>query len=335
MFVPVVNQKQEPLMPTTCSRAARWIKSGKATGFFKKGLFCVRLNRKPSDNRRQQIAVGIDPGSKREAYTVKSESHTYLNVLSETPGWVKDAVEKRRNARRARRQRNTPCRKNKHNRSRSPFPPSTKSRWQLKLRICSWLKQLFPVSAFVVEDIKARTWKGAKKWNKSFSPLEVGKKWFYHELSVLASVQTRQGYETKELRDVLGLKKSSSKMSDKFECHNVDSWVLANSVVGGHIKVDNKSMLKLVPFQFHRRQLHVFQPASGDKRRKYGGTRSLGLKRGSLIIHTKYGLSYVGGSMKERVSLHCLETGKRLTQSAKVYDCVFKAYCSWRSFNIV
>ncbi len=49
MFVPVVDRNQKPLMPTTSSRARRWIKSGKATGFFKKGVFCIRLNQEPSD----------------------------------------------------------------------------------------------------------------------------------------------------------------------------------------------------------------------------------------------------------------------------------------------
>ena len=31
MFVPVIDRKQHPLMPTTPSRARRWIKSGKVS----------------------------------------------------------------------------------------------------------------------------------------------------------------------------------------------------------------------------------------------------------------------------------------------------------------
>ncbi|MEH1956490.1 RRXRR domain-containing protein [Nostoc sp.] len=60
MFVPVVDQNNRPLMPTTPSRAKRWMKSGKATPFFKKGVFCVRLNQEPSNRNTQPIAVGID-----------------------------------------------------------------------------------------------------------------------------------------------------------------------------------------------------------------------------------------------------------------------------------
>ena len=336
MFVPVVDYNQKPLMPTKPSRARKWIKSGKATGFFKKGVFCVRLNQEPSDRKTQEIAVGIDPGSKREAYTVKSQAHTYLNVLSETVDWVKLGVKHRREMRRSRRFRNTRYREARFgNRNHKKLPPSTKARWDLKLRVSKWLTKLFPITLFVVEDIQAKTKKGQKKWNKSFSPLEVGKKWFYTKLLDLGKVWTKQGYQTKELRDSLGLKKSRSKLADKFECHNVDSWVLANCAVGGHSIPDNKEILKIVPLQLHRRQLHAFQFESGGIRRSYGGTRSLGFKRGSLVKHKKLGLCFVGGTSKDRISLHNLETGKRLTQGSKVEDCQFKTYLSWRTGGVV
>jgi hypothetical protein len=66
MFVPVVDQNQHPLMPTTPARAKRWLKNGKATHFWKGGIFCIRLNAEPSARETQPLAVGIDPGSKRE-----------------------------------------------------------------------------------------------------------------------------------------------------------------------------------------------------------------------------------------------------------------------------
>ena len=47
----------------------------------------------------------------------------------------------------------------------------------------------------------------------------------------------------------------------------------------------------------------------------------MGLTRGTLVRHIKFGLCYIGGTLKERVSLHSLLTGKRVTQSAKVTDC--------------
>ena len=330
MFVPVVNQQQEPLMPTTPSRAKRWIKSGKATPFFKKGIFCVRLNVEPSNQETQEVAVGIDPGSKKEGFTVKSLAHTYLNIQTDAVTWVKDAVEIRRNMRKARRSRNTPCRINRQNRKRGGLSPSTKARWQWKLRICNQLKRIFPIEVFVVEDIKAKTFKNKIKWNTSFSPLEVGKNWFYTELEKLGKVELKQGYETKELRDLLGLQKIKEKTAEVFEAHCVDSWVLASSWVGGKVP-DNKQLLLVTSLRLHRRQLHKLQPEKDGIRKLYGSTRSLGFKRGSLVKHPRYGITYVGGNSKNRISLHSLKTGQRLCQNVKVEDCKFLSYNSERS----
>ena len=208
------------------------------------------------------------------------------------------------------------------NRKMGSLPPSTKARWQWKLRVCDWLGRMFPISGFIVENIKARTM-GKRKWDASFSPLEVGKAWFYEELRKRGILETRQGWETKGLRDVLGLKKSGSKLADKFECHNLDSWVLANALVGGHSNPDNNALIKLVPLQFHRRGLHMFQPSKGGLRRSNGGTRSLGFKRGSLIWNVKLGLCYVGGTTKGRLSLHDPNDGERLTKAAKLSETRF------------
>lgn len=331
MYVPVVDKNNKPLMPTKPSRSKKWIRSGKATPFWNKGIFCVRLNVDPSDNNLEPVVVGIDPGSKKEGFTIKSESHTYLNIQADAVTWVKDAVKTRREMRRTRRSRKTPCRKPRFNRKRGGLSPSTKARWQWKLRICWWLKRVYPITDFVVEDIAAVSKKGQRRWNKSFSPLEVGKKWFYTELEKLGNVHTLKGYETKELRDGYGLKKSSNKLSKVFEAHCVDSWCLANWYVGGHVTPDNKEMLCIIPLRFHRRQLHSLQPSKGGVRRPYGGTRSMGFKRGSLVNHPKYDNCYVGGTSKERISLHSVESGKRLCQNAKVEDCKFLTYNIWRT----
>jgi hypothetical protein len=333
MFVAVVDKDNRPLMPTKPSRARRWIKSGKATPFWNKGIFCVRLNVEPKERETQEIVIGIDPGSKKEAFTVKSDTHTYLNIQTDAVTWVKDAVKTRREMRRGRRFRKTPCRKPRYNRKRGGLAPSTKSRWQWKLRICLWLKKIFPITDFVVEDIAATTKKGKRRWNVSFSPLEVGKLWFYAELSKLGTVHTKKGYETKALRDGHGLKKSSNKLSNDFSAHCVDSWILANWYVGGHIEPDNKDVLFVTPLRFYRRQLHAFQPAKGGIRRPYGGTRSEGKKRGAYVKHPKYGVCFVGGTSKGTISLHSLTDGKRLTQNAKSQDCKHLAYASFRTWR--
>jgi hypothetical protein len=263
-------------MPTTPARAKRWIKSGKATPFFSKGVFCVRLNVEPLNRKYQPIAVGVDPGSKREGFTVKSKAHTYLNLQTHAVDWVKDHVETRRNMRRARRFRNTPCRQNRKNRlaNKERLAPSTKARWQWKLRICKWFASIFPITVFVVEDIKAKTWKNARKWNVMFSPLEVGKQWFYSELRQIANLEARSGNDTYVERQARTLKKSKNKLSNKFDAHCVDSWVLANWYVGGHTVPDNTRLIEVVPLEFHRRQLHRLQHQVGHIRPRYGGTKA-------------------------------------------------------------
>jgi len=319
VFVPVVDKNQVPLMPTKPSRARRWIKEGKATPFWKKGVFCVRLNVEPSSRKTEPVVVGIDPGSKKEGFSIKSEAHTYLNLEADAVTWVKEHVKQRRQMRKARRFRKTPCRTNRSNHSIGGIPPSTKARWGWKLRICRWLKKLYPITHFVVENIKAWTKRGKRKWNKNFSPLEVGKQWFYRELNRLGHVITKQGFETKEIRGRLNLPKD----------HWIDAWCLAYSQVGGALP-DNRNILGITPLRFHRRQLHALQPSKGGIRRPYGGTISLGFKRGSWVKHPKWSLCYVGGFLKDRLSLHSLVDGKRLTQSAKPEDCKFLTYSSWR-----
>jgi len=182
----------------------------------------------------------------------------------------------------------------------------------------------------VVEDIKAKTIR-KRRWDASFSPLEVGKQWFYAELSKLAPVETKSGWETKELRDAFGLKKIGNKQAEVFEAHCVDSWVLVNWWTGQHIKPDNKRLLCVTPLRFHRRQLHRLEPDKGRVRRSYGGTLSHGFKRGSLVKHPKWGLAYVGGWLKGRISLHSLADGRRLCQNAKPSEVQFLAFNSWRT----
>ena len=318
-------------MPTTNKNANKLIGRGRALRRFNRGIFYIVLKDRAT-GYTQPIAVGIDPGAKKEGFTVKSKEHTYLNIQADAVTWIKDAVEVRRMMRRGRRQRKTPYRQCRSNRNINSvwLPPSTKARWQWKLRIANWLLKMFPISVFVVEDIKAEPRKGQRKWNASFSPLEVGKKWFYSEIEKIGKVELKRGFDTDKIRTELGLKKSKSKLSNKFEAHCVDSWCLAYSNVGGDSKPDNTNLLLVTPLRFHRRQLHYLQPSKDGVRRNYGGTMSLGLKRGSLVKHKKHGIVYVGGTMKDRISVHSIETGKRVAQNVKVADCKFLTFNSWR-----
>ena len=87
----------------------------------------------------------------------------------------------------------------------------------------------------------------------------------------------------------------------------------------------------------HRRQLHRLQASKGGERKPYGGTRTLGYKRGTVIAHKKYGVCTVGGFDRKRqtISLHAYRTNKRLTQGARVRDCRTLTWVAFRSWLVV
>lgn len=319
-------------MPTSPARVRLLLKNGKAKPYWNKlGIFCIILNREVEPNN-QQIAIGIDPGSKFEGWSVVGTKYTVLNGMSEAPTHIKKAVEVRRNMRRARRHRlwRREARFNNRLRNREALPPTTRARWLAKLRILVQLKKIIPISDVVIEDVCAATKKGCKRWNSNFSPIEHGKNWLYREIEKLElKLHLRRGYETKELRDQFELKKSSQKNKKTFSSHAVDAWVMAASVSGA-LKPSWTGLFYWIPIRLHRRQLHAFQPAKEGIRRPYGGTRSMRLSRGTLVRHVKHGLTYIGGTAKERVSLHSLRSGKRVTQVAKISDCRILARISWR-----
>lgn len=321
-------------MPTTPVRARLLIREGKAKPYWNKlGVFCIILNHAVQPDN-QPLVVGIDPGSSFEGWSVVGTQETVLNGMSETPKHVKKAVEVRRTMRRARRFRKCwrrPARFNNRLRNREALPPSTHARWNAKIRILEQLRKILPITAVVVEDVSAESKKHCKRWNTCFSPLEVGKKWFYRTIRTLGlDLHLRTGYETKELREKFGLKKSKQKSKPVFTAHAVDAWVLAADVSGAPEPTE-KSLYYWTPIRFFRRQLHRLQPETGGIRKPYGGTRSLGFTRGTLIQHIKYGLVYLGGTLKERVSLHNIGNGKRVTQSAKVTDCTILTRIAWRT----
>lgn len=319
--VPVIGLDRQPLMPTTPARARKWIKSGRATPFWNMGVFCVRMNEE-TGKIKQEVVLGIDPGSKREGFTVAAPHSVFLNIQAETVDWVKKKVEVRRNMRKSRRKK-TPYRKMRINRKGRELAPSTKARWAWKLRIADKLSKVYPITIFSVEDIKAKTIKNGGRWNTIFSPLQTGKTWFYAELIKRGRLEKITGYETSIYRENLGLKKTDKKLSRSFDAHCVDSYVLAWRETG--CPLDNKEVLHIAPIKLHRRQLHVFQPTKGGIRKNYGSTRSLGFKRGSLVKHPKYGKCYVGGNSKGKITLHTMN-GQRLARNVKLRDVRFLSY---------
>lgn len=339
MRIPVVDSSGNPLMPCTPAKARLLLKGGRARPKRNKlGLFYIELcYEQVAEN--QPLVIGIDPGSKFEGYSVVGIQKTVINLMIEALGHVKDAVETRRTLRRARRFRKwrRPKRFTNRLRRKERIPPSTCSRWEAKARIVAHLKQITPLSDVVVEDVQAVTYKGkGSLWNQAFSPVQVGKEHLYkllHDMSL--RVHLREGWQTKALRERFGLRKTQSKSKRSFESHAVDAWVLAASVSGAS-KPTCTRLWYVVPAVLHRRQLHRLQASRGGMRKPYGGTRSLGLKRGTLVRHPTYGLATVGGFDRRRqmISLHAYRINKRLTQRARVEHCQVLTWVAWRSWLV-
>ena len=326
-MVPVLNREGKVLFPCKERRARCLMAKGKAKPYWQKGIFCIKLIVEESvkDREYPDVALGIDPGSKREGYTVATEKQVVLNITTNTPSWIKDKIETRRNLRRSRRQRKTPyrkCRSNK-NSKQARLPPSTKARWNAKLRIISLLMKILPITLVNVEDISAKTKKGISGWNRSFSPLEVGKKYFYKTIEKVypqVDLILTKGFETSSRRKARGLEKSKSKLDYTWEAHNVDSHILCEMSFGQTTSIpEHKGIYKVEFIEFSRRQLHVQNFAKGGIRKQYGGTVSLGISRGSIVRY-KERLVYIGGTSKGRLSIHSVITGKRLSQNIKIGD---------------
>jgi hypothetical protein len=332
-MVPVLDKKKVPLMPCTEKRARELMEKGSAKPYWKNGIFCIILQREPSARNYQDVVIGIDPGSKRTGITIATANKVISNQLFDTPSNVKKNVEVRRVLRKGRRSRKTPYRKCRSNRKIGGVPPSTKARWGAHLRVIDFWKKLVPITIVSIEDIKAETKKNCRKWNKNFSPLEVGKKWFECEVVFRGyKFYKFQGVETKSQRTHRGFKKTSQKLRDTWDAHNVDSHCLCELATE-----DIKPFFginKCEFFKFNRRQTNAVRSQKSGIRKQYGTTRSLGLNRGTLVKHFKYGLTYVGGTSKGKLSLHDVKTGERLSRSIKKEDCKILTNLRWRTTYI-
>jgi hypothetical protein len=337
--IAVVDRRGVALMPCTPSKARHLLKSGLARPKRNKlGLFFIQLTYEQEPNN-QPLVVGLDPGSTFEGFSIVGPKDTVANLMVEAPDHVKAAIETRWSMRRARRSRKWRRPKRCDNRlnRKNRIPPSTRSRWEAKARVVAHLKQILPLTDAVVEDVQAVTHKGrGGKWNQSFSPVQVGKEHLYGLLRQMGlTVHLREGWQTKALREQYGLKKTKSKSRQSFDSHAVDAWVLASSISGAAAPTCRR-LWYIVPVRLHRRQLHRLQASKGGQRKPYGGTRSLGLKRGTLVKHPKYGHGTIGGFDRKRstVSLHDYRSNKRLTQGAGVKECRVLTWVAFRSFLV-
>ncbi len=321
--IPVISRSGKPLMPCKPTKARKLLRDGKAiSNWSKLGIFYIQLNFEPQSepNKNQIVVLGLDPGSKFDGYAVTSKT---VNVtgMSELPSGIADKLETRRTMRRARRFRN--CRRREcrfDNRNKDGFiAPSQKSKVEFRLKVVKELCKLFPVTDFVVEDVRFNHYK--KQWGKHFSTVEIGKTFVYEELRKLGNLILKEGFETTIRRTELGLRKGSKKEKRELESHATDAIALASFA-----KLLDSTAVPLFyiwkRYQNPRRQLHRFEPDKEGIRTRYGGSQSLsGLKKNDVVTYQGE-LARVGGYMGNRISLHEFDLdNKRFTQSGNTLDC--------------
>lgn len=338
MRVPVINQEGYPLMPTKPSRARRWLKSGKAVIWRNKlNVFAVQLT-VDTGCKTQPIVIGIDPGKLYTGVAVQSKQCTHwLGHIFLPFQKVKNRLEQRRIMRRGRRgrriNRKRPYSQRAHrqerfdNRKQCKIPPSIKANRDLEYRVLDLLSNVFPLLKVVVEVVKSRG-------DKRFSPVMVAQKWQLKRLSTEYEVRTKEGWETANLRNKLGLEKHKHSKSDPIiATHAVDGIALACSEFIKYqiISLNSRGWVGQVTLTpcpltiirrppISRRQLHLMVPTKGGKRRKYGGTVTRhGLTKGDFVEATqgnKTVTGWVSGDTKTQVSVSDANW-KRLGQFSK------------------
>ncbi|ELR97327.1 RRXRR domain-containing protein [Gloeocapsa sp. PCC 73106] len=333
--VPVISKDNQPLMPAKPSRARKWIKQGKALGKFNDlGIFYVQLTKSSSRENTQPISVGIDPGKLFSGIGVQSSLYTLWTAHLELPfNRVKERMDNRclmRRARRGRRiKRKLPFKLRAHrqkrfsNRKQSKLAPSIKANRQLEIRVVSELSKIYPITGIYFEYVKAdvdlTSGRKKAKSGKGFSAVMVGQKWAIEQLSKIASVHTRFGWETSNLRKHLRLEKSTNKAKKSPESHANDGVALACFQFLEYSSLHTKNskgyywkgkvnltkaifaVIKRPPVS--RRQLHLMVPAKKGVRRKYGGTTTkFGLRKGDLVFSPK-GIGFVSGQTEKQISV--------------------------------
>lgn len=356
--VPVLSPSGEPLMPTASSRARRWIKLGKAKPFWSElGIWGVQLLTEPSDRKTQPIVIGLDPGKRYSAVAAQSAKYTlfmsHLVLMGFIPkqgtaiAGVKEKMSYRSMLRRGRRGRRIDRSKTfklrNHrqqrfsNRRQKGIAPSILSNRLLEIRTISELCKLYPVTAIVVEKVRADVdltsgRKGAKS-GISFSPVMVGQAFLLEELAKLKAVVTREGWQrdgngTSQVRRYLGLaKEKKDKAKQVPETHAVDAITLAASWFvqykpfhtantrghewAGSVAITRALFKVISKPRITRRRLFDAIPAKGGIFERYGGSNTpFNARKGDLILYstkskgeTKRVIGYCSGYTGNNLSL--------------------------------
>lgn len=151
MRVFVINQRKEPLMPTTQSNARKLLKSGKAK-IYKREPFVIQLLTQTGESK-QEINLGIDAGSKFVGISATTEQEELFSVEYKLRNDIVDLLSTRRQNRRARRNRlrYRQIRFKNRKKRKGWLAPSVQHKINSHVNIVNMICSILPIYKIVVE----------------------------------------------------------------------------------------------------------------------------------------------------------------------------------------
>lgn len=314
-LIPVLHRDGTSLTPCKPAKARKLLRGGVAEKRWNKlGQLYIQMLVE-TGKETPEMWLADDPGSKYDGMAIASDRQVQTTAMLELPAGIAKKMLNRRQLRRARRfrLRRRPKRFDNRRRPEGWIAPSQKAKADFRLTIIRELCKLYPITGFLGEDVRFNHYR--KRWGKHFSTVEIGKAHLYEELKKLGQLKLYEGWETKEEREMQGLRKIKSKRKRVPESHVVDALAMLSSWLGTiDLRVPQFWVFKRP--NLRRRSLHLQNPAKGGIRRVHGGTAALGIPKNTVCIW-KGQLYRTGGSTRGRLSLHDMSLeAKRVTQNA-------------------
>jgi hypothetical protein len=284
----VISYWNNPLTPCKKSKARKLLFGGVAKVIWNKfGQFGIQMLI-PTRKETPKTILGIDFGTKFEGYSVTTLEQNNFNVMWSLPNkkTITKKLEERRHLRRSRRWRNCGRREARfNNRSRKDFiAPNQLVIVNSRLKAIKEFFKSYPISKVAIEDVKFNH--RDKHYGKNFTTIEIGKKKIYDFISDIIGRENLilfEGFETKEERENLGLKKSSNKDAEHFYTHCVDSFALTQKLLEEKVRNLNEKIIVVDDtYRPVRRRLHDTQFKKGGIREKYSTGNFKGIRKGTI-----------------------------------------------------
>lgn len=151
MSVYVVNQRKQPLMPTTPQKARKLIKNGKAK-IHKREPFTIRLLTQTGESK-QEINLGIDAGSKFVGISATTKKEELFSAEYKLRNDIVDLLSTRRQNRRTRRNRLRYRKARFQNRKKDKgwLAPSVHHKIESHIDMVNRVHGILPISNIIVE----------------------------------------------------------------------------------------------------------------------------------------------------------------------------------------